>query len=65
MTTQMQQSHISSPQSHPKHGFETDWTGFLTEEPDDEDGRVQFRGEDVEEAAILSGLDVFGSGLGV
>lgn len=57
MTTQIQQSQASSPQSQPKHGFETVWTGFLTdEEPDEEEveGRVQFKGEDeAEDAAIV------------
>lgn len=56
MTTQIQQSHASSPQSQPKHGFETVWTGFLTDEPDEEEveGSVQFRGEDeAEDAAII------------
>lgn len=42
----MQQSHASLPQSHPKHGFDTPWVGFLTDEP--VEGRLQFTGEAVE-----------------
>lgn len=49
----MQQSHSSSPQSHPKHGFETVLMGFLMDDPEAEDGRVQLMGEEKDEAAIL------------
>lgn len=53
MTVQMQQSHSSSPQSQPKHGLETVLMGFLMDEPELEEGRVKFTGEESEEAAIL------------
>ncbi|GIJ91930.1 hypothetical protein Asppvi_010905 [Aspergillus pseudoviridinutans] len=53
ITVQMQQSHASSPQSHPKHGFETVLMGFLMEDPEAEDGSVQSMGEEKDEAAIL------------
>ncbi|KAF5858256.1 hypothetical protein ETB97_004663 [Aspergillus alliaceus] len=51
---QMQQSHSSSPQSQPKHGFWTDLMGFLIEDPELVDGRIKFRGEEIEEAPILT-----------
>ncbi|KAB8262962.1 hypothetical protein BDV32DRAFT_119797 [Aspergillus pseudonomiae] len=50
----MQQSHSSSPQSQPKHGFWTDLMGFLMEDPELEDGRMKFTGEEIEEAPILT-----------
>ncbi|GFF43926.1 hypothetical protein IFM61606_02806 [Aspergillus udagawae] len=53
ITVQMQQSHSSSPQSHPKHGFETVLMGFLMDDPEAEDGRVQLTGEEKDEAAIF------------
>ncbi|KAB8238787.1 uncharacterized protein BDW43DRAFT_259795 [Aspergillus alliaceus] len=51
---QMQQSHSSSPQSQPKHGFWTDLMGFLIEDPELVDGSIKFRGEEIEEAPILT-----------
>jgi hypothetical protein len=48
---QIQQSHVSLPQSHPKHGFDTPCVGFLTEEPVD-DGSVQFTGDAVDEVIV-------------
>ncbi|OJJ30238.1 hypothetical protein ASPWEDRAFT_32438 [Aspergillus wentii DTO 134E9] len=54
ITVQMQQSQASSPQSQPKHGFETDLMGFLIEEPDPESGRVKLTGEEMELAAIFT-----------
>lgn len=52
----MQQSHsVPSPQSHPKHGFETVLMGLLIEEPElePEDGRVQLSGVERDEEPIL------------
>ncbi|EAW16223.1 uncharacterized protein NFIA_055720 [Aspergillus fischeri NRRL 181] len=57
ITVQMQQSHSSSPQSHPKHGFETVLMGFLMDDPEAEDGRVQLMGEEKDEAAILRWME--------
>ncbi|KAB8278182.1 hypothetical protein BDV30DRAFT_204201 [Aspergillus minisclerotigenes] len=54
ITVQMQQSHSSSPQSQPKHGFWTDLMGFLMEDPELEDGRMKFTGDEMEEAPILT-----------
>ncbi|RAL13274.1 uncharacterized protein BO97DRAFT_405105 [Aspergillus homomorphus CBS 101889] len=41
----MQQSHSSSPQSHPKQGLDTVLMGFLIDEPELEEGRVKLTGE--------------------
>ena len=59
---QIQQSHISSPQSHPKHGFETALMGFLMLEPELDDGRVKLTGleETDEENAIVDFVDLWG-----
>lgn len=53
ITVQIQQSHSSSPQSHPKQGFWTVLMGFLMDEPEPEDGRVKLTGEEKEEEPIL------------
>ena len=59
ITTQIQQSQVSSPQSHPKHGFETVWMGFLTLLPLLlDEGRVKFTGEEVAEVVILGFIEV-------
>lgn len=50
---QIQQSHSSSPQSHPKHGLETDLMGPFTEPPELLVGRVQLN--EVEVEAIIVG----------
>lgn len=51
----MQQSHSSSPQSHPKHGFDTVLMGFLMLDPELDEGSVKLTGDDEtdEENAIL------------
>lgn len=48
ITVQTQQSHSSSPQSHPKHGFEMVLIGFLTDPPELVDGRVELIGARIE-----------------
>jgi hypothetical protein len=45
ITAQIQQSHSSSPQSHPKHGFDTVLIGFLMELPELDEGRTQLIGD--------------------
>jgi hypothetical protein len=52
ITVQIQQSHSSSPQSHPKHGFDTVLIGFLIELPELEEGRTQLIG-DAKEVTIV------------
>jgi hypothetical protein len=44
ITVQIQQSHSSSPQSHPKHGFDTVLIGFLIGPPEPDEGRTQLIG---------------------
>ncbi|KAJ5175809.1 uncharacterized protein N7482_001686 [Penicillium canariense] len=46
ITVQIQQSHSSSPQSHPKHGFDTVLIGFLIDPPELVDGRIQLIGDE-------------------
>ncbi|PKY03239.1 hypothetical protein P168DRAFT_291375 [Aspergillus campestris IBT 28561] len=54
ITVQIQQSHSSSPQSHPKQGFDTVLIGLLIDDPEDpDDGRVKFTSEGVDPVAIL------------
>ena len=45
ITAQIQQSHSSSPQSHPKHGFDTVLIGFLMVLPELDEGRTQLIGD--------------------
>lgn len=48
ITTQIQQSHSSSPQSHPKHGLVVPLMGFLMdEEPEEEEGRTASTGSEI------------------
>lgn len=49
---QIQQSHSSSPQSHPKQGLETDLIGFLMELPELLEGRVKLKGSETEVIAM-------------
>jgi hypothetical protein len=53
MTVQIQQSHSSSPQSHPKHGFDTLLIGFLIEPPELDEGRTQLIGDATEEIIMI------------
>ncbi|PYH46456.1 uncharacterized protein BP01DRAFT_293631, partial [Aspergillus saccharolyticus JOP 1030-1] len=53
ITVQIQQSHSSSPQSHPKHGLETVLMGFLIEDPELEEGSMKLTGEEKDPAFIL------------
>ena len=57
ITVHIQQSHSSSPQSHPKHGFETDLIGFLIELPELLEGSVQSIGVEIEAAPMVEEED--------
>lgn len=52
ITVQIQQSHSSSPQSHPKQGFDTLLIGFLIELPEPLEGNVQLKGFELAEIII-------------
>lgn len=52
ITVQIQQSHSSSPQSHPKQGFETVLIGPLIELPEALEGKVQLNGFEAAEIIL-------------
>lgn len=53
ITVQIQQSHSSSPQSHPKQGLDTVLMGFLIEDPELEEGSVKLTGEEKDPTLIV------------
>lgn len=59
ITMHIQQSHSSSPQSQPKHGFETDLMGFLIEPPELVEGSVQSNGVEIEVTAMAEEDEIY------